>query len=393
MSSTTLMTPIRFRNVELRNRIVVSPMCMYSAEGGMADDLHLVHLGRFALGGAGLVFVEATAVSAQGRITPGCLGLWCDEQIAPLKRIVDFVHRFGAAVGIQLSHSGDKGASRRPWDGGGALGASESPQGGQSGWATVGVSSSKFGESGAEPLTENDLQKIVSEFVASARRADAAGFDVLELHCAHGYLLHSFLSPLSNDRADQYGGSLDNRMRFPLQVIEAVREVWPAGKPLFVRISSVDGVDTGWTADDSVTFSAELRKRGVDAVDCSSGGMTLPRDKQLVGRTPGYHVPYARRIREEVGVPTIAVGLIRDPSHAQEVLEEGSADLIAIAREALFNPNWANHAALYEQGDGGWDAWIEQHGWWLKRRAKQQGESFGHLGTAARYPSSEWLKP
>lgn len=387
MNRTGLMTPIRFRTIELRNRVVVSPMCMYSAHDGLADDLHLVHLGRFALGGAGLIFVEATAVSRQGRITPGCLGLWADVQVPPLRRITDFVHRFGAAAGIQLSHSGDKGASKRPWEGGGPLNASASARDDQIGWQTLGVSeSSRGGESSpaAEPLTEGGLRQIIDEFVASARRADASGFDVLELHCAHGYLLHSFLSPLSNHRRDQYGGPLDNRMRFPLQVVEAVREVWPAGKPLFVRISSVDGLDAGWSVDDSVTFAAELCKRGVDAIDCSSGGMVLPRDKQLVGRTPGYHVPYARRIREEAGVPTVAVGLIRDPSHAQQVLEEGSADLIAIAREALFNPNWANHAALYEQGDGGWDSWSEQHGWWLKRRAKQQGESYGRLATVAR---------
>ncbi|AMR77694.1 NADH:flavin oxidoreductase/NADH oxidase [Cupriavidus nantongensis] len=391
MDKTLLWSPIKFRTVELKNRVVISPMCMYSAQEGMADDLHLVHLGRFALGGAGLVFVEATAVSAQGRITPGCLGLWSDEQVAPLKRITDFVHRFDAAVGIQLSHSGDKGASQRPWEGGGPLSASESAHAVEQGWATVGVSVSEEGNtaSDAQPLTEADLHQIISEFVASTERANAAGFDVLELHCAHGYLLHSFLSPLSNHRLDRFGGSLENRMRFPLEVVEAVRKVWPASKPLFVRISSVDGLDAGWGVEDSVSFATELRKLGVDAVDCSSGGMVLPKDKQLVGRTPGYHVPYARRIREEVGVRTVAVGLIRDPSHAQQVLDDESADLIAIAREALFNPNWASHAALFEQGNSGWEAWVEQHGWWLKRRARQQDESFEHLGAIARSTSKD----
>ena len=266
-----LLQPVAFRSVTLRNRIVVSPMAMYSAHDGFADDFHLVHLGRFALGGAGLVFIEATAVTEQGRITAGCNGLWLDAQIPQLKRITDFLHRFGSAAGMQLAHSGWKGSSRRPWHGGTRLDDEDVKLCGEHAWPIVSVGDEFF--DGAMPgptaLTESDLSTLLESYRAATRRAIAAGFDVIDVHAAHGYLLHSFLSPLSNKRSDRYGGGIENRMRFPLAVVEAVRAEWPADKPLFVRISSVDGVDIGWTIEDLVKFAKALAARGVDVVDCS----------------------------------------------------------------------------------------------------------------------------
>ena len=337
-----LLRPAAFRSVTLRNRIVVSPMAMYSAHDCFADDFHLVHLGRFSLGGAGLVFIEATAVTEQGRITAGCNGLWLDAQIPQLERITDFLHRFGSAAGVQLAHSGWKGSTRRPWHGGTRLDDEDVKLRGEHPWPTVSVGDESFdGEvPGPAALAESDLSALVESYRAATRRVVAAGFDVIDVHAAHGYLLHSFLSPLSNKRDDRFGGSIENRMRFPLAVVEAVRAEWPADKPLFVRISSVDGVDVGWTIEDSVTFAKALAARGVDVVDCSSGGMKLPRVKSLVARNPGFQVPFAAKIRKEAQVATMAVGLILEPQQAEAILQSGEADLIALAREMLANPNF-----------------------------------------------------
>ena len=360
-----LLQPAAFRGVTLRNRIVVSPMAMYSAHDGFADDFHLVHLGRFALGGAGLVFIEATAVTEQGRITAGCNG-------SQLKRITDFLHRFDTAAGMQLAHSGWKGSTRRPWHGGTRLDDEDVKLRGEHSWPIVSAGDESFdGElPGPAALTESDLSDLVKSYRAATRRAIAAGFDVIDVHAAHGYLLHSFLSPLSNKRDDPFGGSIENRMRFPLAVVEAVRAEWPADKPLFVRISSVDGVDVGWSIEDSVTFAKALAARGVDVVDCSSGGMKLPRDKSLVARNPGFQVPFAAKIRKEAHVATMAVGLILEPQQAEAILQSGEADLIALARVMLANPNFAAQAALELEGAAGWDLWSDQFRFWLERRAK-----------------------
>jgi 2,4-dienoyl-CoA reductase-like NADH-dependent reductase (Old Yellow Enzyme family) len=367
-----LFEPATFRGVTLRNRIVVSPMAMYSAHDGFADDFHLVHLGRFALGGAALVFIEATAVTEQGRITSGCNGLWLDAQVPALSRITDFLHRFGSAAGIQLAHSGWKGSTRRPWHGGTRLDAEDVTLRGEQAWPIVSVGDEAFDDIAPGPtaLTESDLSALIEQYRAATRRAIAAGFDVLEIHAAHGYLLHSFLSPLSNKRDDRYGGGIDNRMRLPLSVVEAVRAEWPADKPLFVRISAVDGIDVGWTVEDSVTFAKALAARGVDLVDCSSGGMKLPRDKNLVARTPGFQVPFAARIRNEAQIATMAVGLILEPKQAEAILASGEADLIAFAREVLANPNFAAQAALELEGASGWTLWSDQFRYWLERRAR-----------------------
>lgn len=374
-----LISKFSLRGMTVKNRLMVSPMCMYSAEDGFADDFHLVHLGRFALGGAGLVFVEATSVSSDGKITHGCLGLWRDEQIAPLARVADFLHRSGAKAGIQLSHAGGKGSSQRPWEGLAPLTAADTEARGDAPWPIVNVTDEPLqkGQEGVRGLTEADLDRIAEDFVAAARRADQAGFDIIEVHCAHGYLLHSFLSPISNLRNDAYGGDLEGRMRFPLDVLTRVRAAWPEVKPMSVRISSVDGVDIGWTIEDSVTFARRLKDIGIDIVDCSSGGMMLPREKNLPQRTPGFHLPYAERIRREASIPVIGVGLIREAAQAEAVIANDQADLVAVAREALFDPNWANRWALDLTGAEAWDAWPEQFGWWLKRRARQQKDLFG----------------
>jgi 2,4-dienoyl-CoA reductase-like NADH-dependent reductase (Old Yellow Enzyme family) len=367
-----LFEPISFRNTTLRNRIVVSPMAMYSAHDGFADDFHLVHLGRFALGGAGLIFIEATAITAQGRITPGCNGLWLDAQVPQLKRITDFLHRFGSAAGMQLAHAGWKGSTRRPWHGGTRLDDEDVRLRGEQAWPIVSVGDASFDglKPGPTALTEGDLAALLEQYRAATRRAIAAGFDVLEIHAAHGYLLHSFLSPIANRRDDRYGGGIENRMRFPLQVVEAVRAEWPADKPLFTRISAVDGVDVGWAIEDSVTFAKALAARGVDLADCSTGGMKLPRDKNLVARTPGFQVPFAARIRKEAQIATMAVGLILEPKQAEAILEAGEADLVAFAREMLANPNFAAQAALELEGTAGWDLWSDQFRYWLERRAR-----------------------
>ena len=343
-------------------------MAMYSAAGGQTADFHLVHLGRFALGGAGLVFMEATAVNAAGRITQGCPGVWDDAQAAVLARITDFLHTHGAAAGIQLLHSGFKGSSQRPWEGGAALGTD--------GWQTASPSEDPFAEGWPPPqaLSTDEIAALVEDYRAAARRVLAAGFDVIELHCAHGYLLHAFLSPLSNRREDDYGGSLENRMRLPLEVARAVREIWPADRPMFVRISAVDGIDVGWRIEDSIAFAKALAALGVDVVDCSTGGLRIDRDSQVPARSPGFQVPYASRIRREAGVRTVAVGMIRDAAHAEQILANGDADLVALAREMLFNPNWAAQAAVELQGSAGWALWPQPFRYWLERRARQLGK-------------------
>lgn len=367
-----LFEPLALRGVTLKNRVVVSPMTMYSSHEGFTDDFHLIHLGRFALGGAALVFTEATAVNRTGRITAGCNGLWLSAHGTNLSRIVEFLHRCDCAAGIQLGHSGARGSTRRPWHGGSPLDRDDVAQRREYSWPIVGVTDVPYDEGSPSPmrLDESDLELLVEDYRRATRLAHVAGFDVLELHCAHGYLLHSFLSPLTNSRDDAYGGSFANRTRFPLRIVAAVRSEWPVEKPLFVRISAVDGVDIGWSSEDSIAFARQLAARGVDAVDCSSGGMKLPRDKQVVSRTLGFQVPFAASIRKEAGIATVAVGLIVEPKQAETIISSGAADLVALARQALFNPNWAAQAALELTGKDGWRLWPDPFRWWLERRAR-----------------------
>ena len=333
------MAPLEIREIALRNRIAVSPMCQYSSEDGFANDWHLVHLGSRAVGGAGLVCMEAAAIAAGGRISPSDLGIWKPEHIEFLARITRFLHSQGAAAGIQLAHAGRKGSTRRPWDGGGGL----LPEA-EGGWQCVAPSAVPFRAEDPAPkaLSKAEIHALADSFRDAAERALRAGFDVVEIHGAHGYLIHQFLSPLSNRRADEYGGSLDNRLRFALEVTAAVRAVWPARLPLFFRISATDWVPGGWTADDSVELARRLQALGVDLVDCSSGGNAA---HARIPLAPGYQVPFAERIRRETGVLTGAVGMIATPQQADEIVRNGQADLVLMAREFLRDPYFPLHAA------------------------------------------------
>jgi len=366
-----LFTPLRLREVTLRNRAMLSPMCTYSATDGIASDWHLVHLGQFALGGFGIVCVEATAVTEQGRITYGDVGLWSSAHIRPLARIAETLRAHGAVPAIQLAHSGRKGSSQRPWHGMGALTGADAGARSEAPWPTVGPVAAPMDTGWHVPqaLSVDDLRALVAAWRAAAARARDAGFDIVEVHCAHGYLNHQFLSPLINKRNDAYGGDRAGRMRFPLEVAEAVRAEWPNDKPVFCRISSVDGIEGGWDLDDSVAFARELKRRGVDAVDCSSGGVVGSATARAVPRGLGFQVPFAAHIRREAQIATIAVGLILTGSQGEDVLRRGEADLIAVAREALFDPYWPRHAAHALGADaGGFADWPQPYGWWLEKR-------------------------
>lgn len=372
-ASSALFTPLQLRSLTLRNRVVVSPMQMYSASDGMVGDWHLVHLGRFALGGAGMVVVEATAICPEGRSTLHDNGLWNDAQVAAYRRITDFLRANHTASTIQLQHAGRKSSSQAPWDGFGPLGENDASRGEQA-WPAWGPT--RNGWSDAYPSTRQidgkDFEYLLDCYRRSAKLALVAGFDAVEIHAAHGYLLHSFLSPLSNTRSDAYGGSLEGRMRFPLEVVSAVREVWPAERPLLFRMSTVDGTDVGWSLDDSAVFATRLRALGVDVLDCSSGGMNLPKATNLVARSPGFQVPFARELRRRADMATMAVGLIRTPEQANAIIENGDADLVALARELLWNPNWPAQAAVTLGADREWSLWPRSFGWWLRRRDRHR---------------------
>jgi 2,4-dienoyl-CoA reductase-like NADH-dependent reductase (Old Yellow Enzyme family) len=356
-----LLSPLTIRGVTLRNRIVMSPMCQYSADDGLANDWHLVHLGSRAAGGVGLVMVEATAVCAEGRISPKDMGIWGEEHVEPLARIARFVHSQGAIAGIQLAHAGRKASCDPPWLGGARL---KTPEAG--GRTVAGPSSIPFNEADPPPveLDEGRMSGVVSAFENAVRRALAAGFKLIEVHAAHGYLLHQFLSPLSNRRTDQYGGTLENRMRLALRVCERVRALVPAELPVFVRISATDWVEGGWDADQSVVLAQRLKNLGIDLIDVSSGALT-PKARIPVGK--GYQVPFARRIRCEAKIMTGAVGLITEPRYANEIITGGDADLVFIARELLREPYWAIKAQS-ELGEE--PSWPIQYGYAVKRRAK-----------------------
>jgi 2,4-dienoyl-CoA reductase-like NADH-dependent reductase (Old Yellow Enzyme family) len=356
-----LLSPLTIRGVTFRNRIVMSPMCQYVAKDGFADDWHLVHLGSRASGGAALVIVEATAVVPEGRITPGDLGIWSDAHIEPLARIAKFVHSQGAVAGIQIAHAGRKASCDLPWNGGAGLLTKEA-----GGWPVVGPSAIAFDEGYPVPkeLDAAGIDNVVVAFEAATKRALAAGFRVIEIHAAHGYLLHEFLSPLSNQRTDQYGGSLENRMRLVLRIATTVRALTPAELPVFVRISATDWAEGGWDADQSVTLAGKLKELGVDLIDVSTGGL-VPKARIPVGK--GYQTPFARKIRDEVGMMTGAVGLITDPHDANEIVTGGDADLVLLARELLREPYWAIKA---QQALGGAETWPISYGYAVKRRAR-----------------------
>jgi len=367
-----LFQPLTLRSITSRNRVVISPMCQYSAHEGHMDDWHLVNLGRYAIGGAGIVFTEATAVQKCGRITHGCPGLWTDSQIPAHARIAQFALRNGAIPAIQLAHAGRKAGMQRPWFGNGPLDDADLARGDMP-WTPVGPSAVPVAQGWPTPhsLSHAEIDALVQDFVAAARRALAAGYKIAEVHGAHGYLLHSFLSPMSNTRTDEYGGDLAGRMRLALDVTKAVRAVWPDDLPLFFRTSAVDGTPEGWTIEDTVVLAGELKNIGVDVMDCSSSGIAGSATANVPSkRQPGFQVGYAERVRKDVGMTTMAVGLITHPKQAEDILAEGRADLIAIGREALVDPMWALHAAQTLGADPLFEAWPEQSGWWLAARQK-----------------------
>lgn len=348
-----LFSPLQLRGVVFRNRITVSPMCEYSSTDGFANDWHLVHLGSRAVGGAGLVITEATAVSPEGRISIQDLGIWKDEHIPMLERITAFIAAQGAVPGIQLAHAGRKASTLRPWDGNGTLPAADG------GWEVVAPSAIPFNDVFPLPvaLTETGIRKVKDDFKAAAIRAEKAGFKVIEIHAAHGYLLHNFLSPLSNQRTDEYGGSFENRIRLLVETIEAVRGVWPEQYPLLLRISATDWAEGGWNPEESVKLAAIVKAKGVDLVDCSSGGLAA---HQQIKVGPLYQTPFAEKIRKEADIPTGAVGMITTAAEAESIIAEGRADMVLLAREILRDPYFPLHAAHELGADIKWPVQYER---------------------------------
>jgi 2,4-dienoyl-CoA reductase-like NADH-dependent reductase (Old Yellow Enzyme family) len=367
-----LFTPTTLRSLQLPNRIFISPMCQYSAERGEATAWHMIHLGTLALSGAAMLFIEATAVEPDGRITPGDLGLWDDATEAALRPVLAAIRQHsGIKVTMQLAHAGRKASSHTPWEGGQLISVADG------GWLPHAPSAVPHKPDETPPLALDTagLIRVKEAFVASARRAARLGIDGLELHAAHGYLMHQFLSPISNRRTDEYGGSRENRMRYPLEIFDAIRAVFPADKPVGVRVSASDWVDGGWDIEDTIAFAAELKKRGVDWIDASSGGVS---PQQKIPLEPGYQVPFAKAIKEATGVNTIAVGLITEPKQADEIIASGNADYIAIARAALYDPRWPWHAAA-ELG-----ATVSAPPQYWRSQPREQKQLFGDVSFGAR---------
>ena len=343
----SLFQPLTIRNITIKNRLAVSPMCQYSATDGFANDWHLVHLGSRAVGGAGLVIVEATAVTAAGRISPGDLGLWKDEQVEFLHRIATFIKMQGSVAGIQLAHAGRKASHHTPWNGGKALATNEGA------WQTIAPSAIAFHPEEPTPLQMSiaDIRQCINDFTNATQRAMNAGFQLIELHAAHGYLINEFLSPLSNKRTDEYGGSFENRIRLLLEIVEAARKIMGEDLPLFVRISATDWVPGGWSIEDSVALSKILKAASVDLIDCSSGGNAA---EQKIAAGPLYQVPFAEKIKKETGLLTGAVGMITTAAEAEQIIKTGQADLVFMARQLLRDPYFALHAAKETGADFAW---------------------------------------
>jgi len=367
-----LFSSLTLRGVTLKNRIAISPMGTYVSENGYIQPFHHTHYANFAMGGAGLVMVEQTSVTRRGRVTNGDPGLWEDGHIAGFRQLASHVKSYGAKIGVQLNHGGRKSSMQRAFRGNGPLTEKDIAMGEET-WVPLAPSALPLDSDWLvpEPMTLEHIEGVRNAWAAAAKRAYLAGFDLIEVHMAHGYLLQNFLSPLANHRTDSYGGTLENRMRFPLEVVRAVRAVVPDSMPIFVRISATDWIEGGWTLADSVVFSRALKAEGVDLIDCSSGGnLRSGATNSSLGRGPGYQVPFAHRIRQELMMPTAAVGMIRTPEFAERILQEERADLIFIARQALFDPFWAHHAAELLGVTDGFKDWPPQYGWWLEKWAK-----------------------
>ena len=375
-SKSILFSPWRLRGVHFPNRVVISPMQMYLARDGLANDWHFQHLAKYAVARAGCVFTEVLCVEPRGRNTHWDLGIWNDEQVPPLVRIREFVESCGAVAAAQIGHCGGKASRQRPFDGHGPLGEADAARD-EPPWTPVGpiAEPSAPGYHMPHELTIAEIGDIVDAFADGTRRVARAGFRFLEVHAAHGYLIHSFYSPVGNRRRDRYGGDRGGRMRLALEIAEAVRGQWPDDLPLSFRLSCVDGLDGGWTMEDTIALARELERRGVDAIDCSSRGVrgaTSLANLEAARRPAraGYQVPYAEELRRETGIPTMAVGLILTPRQAERILERGQADLVLLAREALYDPHWVLHAARELEDDPGWDLWPPSWGWWLAQRAR-----------------------
>jgi len=377
-----LLSPMTLRGLTARNRIVVSPMSQYAAVDGAPTDWHLVHLGKFAMGGAGIVFVEETSVEERARKTYACPGIYTDAQARAWRRITDFLRSQGALCGIQLGHAGRKVATKAPWEGFAPL-TGEDARDGRPPWRGLAPSPIPFKPGAQVPIEmdRDDISHVIASHVEACRRSLDAGFDICEIHGAHGYIIQQFLSPITNRRNDAYGGDLAGRMRFCLELIEAVRAAWPSDRPLFFRASCVDGKDgakgDGWDLDDTVVLARELKARGVDAIDCSSGGIEGPLTLAVVARVPGYHVPFAERIRRDAGIQAMAVGLITEAAQAEGYLAAGCCDLVALAREMMWDPNWPMHAAQALGGVDPLDLAPKSYAWWLRRREEVRRVSQG----------------
>ena len=369
MTTPALFTPLMLRGLTLRNRIVVSPMSQYSSVEGTPGDWHLVHLGKFAMGGAGVVFCEETSVSERSRKTYDCPGIYTDAQARAWRRVTDFIRGQGAAAAIQLGHAGRKVATRAPWDGFAPLGEADAAAG-RPPWSGLAPSPIPFKPGAMVPkeMDADDIRHVIALHVEAAKRSLDAGFDIVEIHGAHGYIIQQFLSPITNRRTDGYGGDIQGRMRFGLELIEAVRAAWPADRPLFFRASCVDGRGGIWSLEDTTVLAGELKARGVDVLDCSSGGIEGPLTLHVVPRVPGYHVPFAEHIGRETGIATMAVGLITDPHQAEGYVAEGRCDLVALAREMMWDPNWPVHAAAALGLPQPHELLPRPYAWWLQKR-------------------------
>ena len=366
-----LFDPLTLRGVELSNRIVVSPMSQYAAVDGMANDWHFAHLSRFALGGAGMVIIEATAVSPTARRTPGDLGLWSNAHTEPLERMAAFLSANGSVPAIQLSHAGRKASERRPWHGETPLDSEDQVLRGEGSWRAQAPSPLPYSEAWPDPveMTEDDIAGVVADFAAAAQRAHDAGIQAVEVYAGHGFLQHQFLSPISNQRTDRYGGDFEGRVRFALETADAIRSVLPDSSPLFFRVSVTDWLDDGWTVEESIELAKQLREVGVDVIDCTSGGIGGDRRVRFpLGE--GYQVDLAEQVKHGADIPTMAVGMIWSPAHADEVIQNGQADLVAIGRELLDDPNWPHHAARTLGIDTSHSLWPPESGWWLGKRQR-----------------------
>ncbi|MEM9044625.1 MAG: NADH:flavin oxidoreductase/NADH oxidase [Pseudomonadota bacterium] len=370
-----LFSPFGLRGVTFKNRVAVSPMSQYRAENGYANDWHLVHLGRFALGGAGLVYAEATAVEDIGRRTHGDLGLWEDGQIEPLARVTRFIIQEGAIPGVQLGHAGRKASERRPWHGESPVNDEDEAERNEPPWEAIGPSALPFADPWPLPveMSEADIQRVIDAFGQAARRSHEAGFKIIEVYAAHGFLLHQFYSPIANQRTDRWGGSLENRCRLSVEVARAIRANWPEELPLAFRLSATDWMEGGWTEEDTLVLARMLNEAGVDMIDCSTGGIGGMGGRERPSLMPlaeNFQVPFAAQLRNQTGIPSMAVGLIWDPQAAEKIIATGEADMIALARELLDHPNWPLQAMGQLGADERFNAWPPEFGWWLDKRER-----------------------